>query len=101
MLDYLRKEVLKLKQQNLQLKKDFDGLKENNHRLMEANASAGASFQALNQHTKTIAVKNSTLTSELKSCQQKLSDAHTYQMELKEEAQFKQATYTAEVQSRL
>jgi len=101
MLEYLQKEVSRLKHQNSQLRSDFEGLKENNHRLMEANASAGSSFQALNQHAKTIAVKNASLTSDLNSCKQKLSDAHTYQFELKEEAKMKQATYIAEVQSRL
>ena len=86
MLEYLQKEVSRLKHQNSQLKSDFEGLKENNDRLMDANASAGSSFQALNHHAKTIAVKNASLTSDLNSYKQKLSDAHTYQFELKEEA---------------
>ncbi len=50
MLEYLRKEVFKLRGYNLQLKTDFDLLKDNNQRLMDTNASAGASFAALNQH---------------------------------------------------
>ena len=39
MLEYLRKEVFKLRTQNQQLKRDFDLMKENNQRLMDANAN--------------------------------------------------------------
>ena len=43
-LEYLRKEVFKLRSQNLQIRTDFELVKGKNQRLMDANASAGASF---------------------------------------------------------
>lgn len=52
MLEYLHKEVFLLRSQNTQLRTYFDWLKENNQRLMDANASASPSFAALNQRTK-------------------------------------------------
>ena len=101
MLEYLRKQVFTLKQQNSQLKSDFDLLKDNNQRLMDANASAGASFAALNQHAKQLSVQNSKLQQELSTCKTQLSTLQVVQVELKEELKLKKATYVAEVHSRL
>ncbi|KAI2489593.1 myosin-kinesin ATPase superfamily-like protein [Fragilaria crotonensis] len=101
MLEYLRKEVFKLRNQNSQLRTDFDLLKENNQRLMDANASAGASFAALNQHAKQLNKQNSKLSAELSHCKQLLHKASLTQVEVKEELKMKQATYVAEVHSRL
>jgi len=101
MLDYLRKEVFKLRTQNAQLRKDFDLVRDNNQRLMESNASAGASFAALNQHAKQLNKTNARLMNDLMNQKQLVSKLHLAQMELKEELKMKQSTYVAEVQSRL
>lgn len=101
MLEYLRKEVFKLRSQNSQLRADFDLLKENNQRLMDANASAGASFAALNQHAKQLSKTNSKLMADLAKFKQQVTKLNLAQVELKEELKMKQATYIAEVHSRL
>ncbi len=101
MLEYLRKEVFKLRSQNQQLKTDFDLLKDNNQRLMDANASAGASFAALNQHAKQMSKQNTHLLKEFESCKVQMQKMNILQVELKEELKMKQASYIAEVQSRL
>ena len=101
MLEYLRKEVFKYRTQNAQMRTDFDVLKENNQRLMDANASAGASFSALNQHTKQLSKANEKLTAELAAYKKQAQKLGVVQVELKEELKMKQATYVAEVHSRL
>jgi len=101
MLEYLRKEVFKLRSQNSQLRTDFDLLKENNKRLMDANASAGASFAALNQHSKGLNKTNSKLKTELQKNKQQVTKMNLTQIELKEELKMKQATYISEVHTRL
>lgn len=101
MLEYLRKEVFRYRTQNAQMRTDFDILKENNQRLMDANASAGASFSALNQHTKQLAKANEKLTTELAAYKKQAQKLGVLQVELKEELKMKQATYVAEVHSRL
>ena len=101
MLEYLRKEVFKLRSQNSQLRQDVDSLKESNHKLMDANASAGASFAALNNHVKHLTKANQKLQTDLIAQKQIVSDASLEQVELKEELKMKQATYIAEVHSRL
>jgi len=101
MLEYLRKEVFKLRTQNQQLKRDFDFLKDNNQRLMNANASAGASFAALNQHNKQMSKQNGHLTREIESLKAQNQKMNIAQVELKDELRMKQASYIAEVQSRL
>lgn len=82
-------------------KKEFETLKENNQRLMDANASAGASFQALNQHSKYLARQNDKLKNEVQNAKSGVSKMNVMQAELKEELKMKQATYIAEVHSRL
>ena len=101
MLEYLRKEVFKLRSQNTQLRTDFDLLKENNQRLMDANASAGASFAALNQHAKQLNKTNAKLMAEVSNYKQQLQKMNIVNVEIKEELKMKQATYVAEVHSRL
>ena len=101
MLEYLRKEVFKLRSQNTQLRTDFDLLKENNQRLMDANASAGASFAALNQHAKQLSKTNTKLQTEGEKFKEQAHKLNMLQVELKEELKMKQGTYIAEVHSRL
>jgi len=101
MLEYLRKEVFKLRGQNAQLRTDFEQLKDNNQRLMDANASAGASFAALNQHTKQMARAKEKVEKQLETYKSQVSELSVVQVELREELKMKQATYIAEVHSRL
>lgn len=100
MLEYLRKEVFKLRSQNQQLRTDFDLLKDNNQRLMDANASAGASFGALNQHAKQLSKQNVQLVDEVSSSKGQVQKLNVLQAELKEELRMKQLSYVGEVQSR-
>jgi predicted nuclease with TOPRIM domain len=93
--------VFKLRSQNGQLRTDFDLLKENNQRLMDANASAGASFAALNQHAKHLNKQNGKVSAELSHYKQLLQKAALAHAETKEELKMKQSTYIAEVHSRL
>ena len=101
MLEYLRKEVFKLRSQNSQLRTDFELLKENNQRLMDANASAGASFAALNQHAKQMSKTNAKLKIDGSKYKKQTHQLSMAQVELKEELKMKQGTYIAEVHSRL
>jgi myosin-5 len=101
MLEYLRKEVFKLRSHNAHLRNDFDLLKENNQRLMDANASAGASFAALNQHAKQLNKTNAKLLAEVANCKQLIQKMNVAHVEAREELKMKQATYVAEVHSRL
>lgn len=101
MLKYLRKEVFKLRSTNSQLKNDNDLMKENNQRLMDANASAGASFAALNQRAKQLSKTNGKLQQDVVKYKQQAHSLNLAQVELKEELKMKQGTYIAEVHSRL
>jgi len=101
MLEHLRKEVFRLRGQNQQLKTDFDLLKDNNQRLMDANASAGASFAALNQHAKQLSKQNAILMTDVQNYKGHVHRLNILQVEAKEELKLKSATYVAEVQSRL
>lgn len=93
-IEYLRKENMKLRTQNDTMRKDFKGLKENNSRLMEANESAGASFTALNDHAKQLNVVNAKLIKNV--------EAYKGQLEkLKDDLKTRQAFYLAEAEARL
>lgn len=93
-IEYLRKENMKLRGQNDTMRKDFKSLKENNQRLMEANASAGASFTALNDHAKQLNVTNAKLIKNV--------EAYKGQLEkLKDDLKTRQAYYLAEAEARL
>lgn len=101
MLEYLRKEVFKLRSQNAHLRQDYDTLKANNQKMIETNASAGASFAALNNHAKHLGKSNQKLMADLSAQKNLVSNLTLEQVELKEELKMKQATYIAEVHSRL
>jgi myosin V len=101
MLEYLRKEVFKLRSHNARLRRDYDLLKGNNQRLMDANASAGASFAALNQHAKQLQKTKDKIEVEYDASKAQVQKLSITQVELREELKMKQATYIAEVHSRL
>jgi myosin V len=93
-IEYLRKENMKLRNQNDTMRKDFRSLKENNQRLMEANASAGESFSALNEHAKQLNTTNAKLIKNV--------EAYKAQLEkLKDDLKTRQAYYLAEAEARL
>ena len=93
-IEYLRKENMKLRNQNETMRKDFKALKENNSRLMEANASASNSFTALNDHAKQLNVTNAKLIRNV--------EAYKAQLEkLKDDLKTRQAYYLAEAEARL
>ena len=68
---------------------------------MDANASAGASFAALNQHAKQLSKTNAKLKTDTSRYRQQCHSLQMSQVELKEELKMKQGTYIAEVHSRL
>ena len=91
---YLRKENKKLRSSTTQLRKDFDTLQENNKRLLEANAYAGASFEALNEQSK----KNNSNNSKL---MQNLDKYKKQNQKLKEDLRMRQGFYDAEAKIRV
>ncbi|CAB9510650.1 MYSc [Seminavis robusta] len=93
-IEYLRKELAKLKGQNEGMRKDFKGLKDNNQKLMGANASASASFTALNDHAKQLNVTNADLIRNV--------EEYKHQLEkLKEDLKTRQSYYLSEAEARL
>jgi len=93
-IEYLRKENMKLRQQCESMKRDYKGLKENNARLMEANASASNSFNQLNEHAKGLNATNARL----------IKNVDTYKKQLvkmKEDLKNRQAFYLAEAHARV
>ncbi len=112
MLEYARKEVYKLRAKNAQLSNDFDLLKTNNQRLIDANASLGETCDVLNNHAKNLSKANHRLKSDAKKKHEKLKaeliESHGQNKamkvqvsELKEELKMKHGSYIGEVQSRL
>ena len=93
-IEYLRKENTKLRNQNENMRKDFRSLKENNQRLMEANASAGESFAALNEHAKQLNATNAKLIKNVEAYKKQLE-------KLKDDLKTRQAYYLAEAEARL
>jgi myosin-5 len=93
-ISYLRKENKKFRASTTQLRKDFDTMQENNKRLLEANAYAGASFEALNEQSK----KNNSNNSKL---MQNLDKYKKQNMKLKEDLRMRQGYYDAEAQIRV
>lgn len=93
-IEYLRKELAKLKGQNENMRKDFKSLKENNQKLMGANASASASFTALNDHAKQLNVTNADLIRNVEEYKQQLE-------KLKEDLKTRQSYYLSEAEARL
>lgn len=93
-IEYLRKENMKLRTQCESMKRDYKGLKENNARLMEANASASNSFNQLNEHAKGLNATNARL----------IKNVDTYKKQLvkmKEDLKNRQAFYLAEAHARV
>lgn len=93
-IEYLRKELAKLKGQNESMRKDFKGLKDNNQKLMAANSSASASFTALNDHAKQLNVTNADLIRNVEEYKQQLE-------KLKEDLKTRQSYYLSEAEARL
>jgi myosin-5 len=91
---YLRKENKKLRGSTTQNRKDFDTMQENNKRLLEANAYAGASFEALNEQSKNNNSNNSKL-------MQNLDKYKKQNKKLKEDLRMRQGYYDAEAQIRV
>ena len=65
-VSYLRKENKKVRDQTEKMKEDLQGLKEQNNRLVEANASAGASLDSLEKQKKNLNIHNKKLEENLK-----------------------------------
>jgi myosin-5 len=91
---YLRKENKKLRNGTTQLRKDFDTMQENNKRLLEANAYAGASFEALNEQSKNNNRNNSKL-------MQNVDKYKKQNQKLKEDLRMRQGYYDAEAEIRV
>ena len=93
-IEFLRRENTKLKNNSESMRKDFKELKDNNKRLQEENEAATSSFTALNDHAKQLNVKNSKLISNVQEYKKKLEG-------LKDSLKEKQSYYIAEAESRL
>jgi myosin-5 len=65
-VDYLRKENKKVRDQTEKMKEDLQEMKDQNNRLVEANASAGASLDSLEKQKKNLSTHNSKLADNLK-----------------------------------
>merc|ERR1712003_420010 len=92
-IEYLRKENMKLRQQCESMKRDYKSLKENNSRLIDANSSASRSFNQLNDHAKGLNATNARL----------IKNVDTYKKQLvkmKEDLKSRQAFYLAEAHAR-
>ena len=59
-----------------QQKKDFVTMKDNNQRLMEANSSAGVSFNSLNQHAKQLNATNQKFVTSVAKYRNKITQLH-------------------------
>jgi len=93
-IEYLRKENMKLRKQSESMKRDYKSLKENNSRLTEANASASNSFNQLNEHAKGLNGTNAHLIRNV--------DAYKKQLvKMKEDLKNRQAFYVAEAHARV
>ena len=75
-IEFLRNENLKLKKKMEHQKKDFATMKDNNQRLMEANSSAGVSFNSLNQHAKQLNATNQKLVASVAKYRNKITQLH-------------------------
>eukprot|EP00536_Pseudo-nitzschia_multiseries_P014245 jgi/Psemu1/262060/estExt_Genewise1Plus.C_6780007 len=92
-ISYLRKENKKLRKSTTGLRKDYDTMVENNKRLLEANAYAGASFEAMNSQSKKKNTNNSRL-------MQNLDQYKKQNLKLKEDMRMRSAYYDAEAKIR-
>ncbi|VEU34937.1 unnamed protein product [Pseudo-nitzschia multistriata] len=89
----LRKENKRLRASTTQLRKDYDTMQENNKRLLEANALAGASFEAMNEASKKANNTNSQFLKNLEKYKKQNS-------KLKEDMRMRSAYYDAEAKIR-
>jgi len=93
-VSFLRKENKKYRSTTTQLRKDYDTMQENNKRLLEANAYAGASFEAMNESSKKTNSNNSKL-------MQNLDKYKKQNKKLKEDLRMRSGFYDAEAQIRV
>jgi len=93
-ISYLRKENKKMRASTTQYRKDYDTMQENNKRLLEANAYAGASFEAMNEQSKKTNSNNSKL-------MQNLNKYKKQNQKLKEDLRMRSGYYDAEAQIRV
>merc|ERR1711937_311129 len=93
-ISYLRKENKKMRASTTQYRKDYDTMQENNKRLLEANAYAGASFEAMNEASKKTNSNNSKL-------MQNLEKYKKQNQKLKEDLRMGSGYYDAEAQIRV
>lgn len=90
---YLKKENKKVRDQTEKMKEDLQDLKEQNNRLIEANASAGASLDSLEKQKKNIAAHNSKLDENIKKWK-------SQNQQLKADLENRTAYYKAETKIR-
>lgn len=90
---YLKKENKKVRDQTEKMKEDLQDLKEQNNRLIEANASAGASLDSLEKQKKNIAAHNSKLDENIKKWK-------SQNQQLKADLENRTAYYRAETKIR-
>merc|ERR1712238_604816 len=93
-ITYVRKENKKMRSSTTKLRKDYDTMQENNKRLLEANAYAGASFEAMNEQSKKTNSNNSKL-------MQNLNKYKKQNQKLKEDLRMRSGFYDAEAQIRV
>jgi len=91
---FIRKENKKMRASTTQYRKDYDTMQENNKRLLEANAYAGASFEAMNEQSKKTNSNNSKL-------MQNLNKYKKQNQKLKEDLRMRSGFYDAEAQIRV
>jgi myosin-5 len=87
---YLRKENKKVRDQTEKMKEDLQEMKEQNNRLVEANASAGASLDSMEKQKKNIAAHNVKLDENYKKYK-------TQNSQLKRDMENRNAYFNAEV----
>ena len=90
---YLKKENKKVRDQTEKMKEDLQDLKEQNNRLIEANASAGASLDSLEKQKKNIAAHNAKLDENIKKWK-------SQNQQLKADLENRTAYYRAETKIR-
>jgi myosin-5 len=90
---YLKSQNKKVREQTEKMKEDLQDLKEQNNRLIEANASAGASLDSLEKQKKNIAAHNTKLDENIKKWK-------SQNQQLKADLENRTAYYRAETKIR-
>ena len=93
----LRREVVRLRQENSALKNDLDSVSENTQRLIEANSIAQESFSSLNETSKEGRLQAQ---ASLAGYKQQIHDLKHTQEEMNDLIKMKQAAYISEVRSK-